>query len=94
MKAEDWMGAKVSFYPKPDEAVVGMVVQPGALRFAGEVVGTSKVPPFGMRKIPDLGLKVRGRTGQTMDISVVANYVSRHRNWAEADAEIANRVGE
>jgi hypothetical protein len=88
------MGAKVSFYPEPEKAVIGMIAQPKALRVAGEVVGTSKVVPFGKGKIPDLGLKVRGRSGKTMNISVVANYVERHSNWREADATIKGRSGE
>lgn len=94
MKAEDWMGAKVSFYPEPEKAVIGMIIQPDAVRFAGEVVGTFKVEPFGKRKIPDMGLKVRGRSKRTVDISVVANYVERHANWREADAAIERRSGE
>jgi hypothetical protein len=88
MKAEAWMGRIVTFYPKPEEAVIVTVIQNDALLVAGEVVGTYKVPPFGPGKIPDLGLLVRGRSKQKLKITVVANYVEKHSSWKEADATI------
>jgi len=88
MKPDDWMGRIITFYHKPDEAVIGCVSQPDAMRLAGEVVGTYKVPPFEPGKIPDLGLLVRGRSKQKLKISVVANYVEKNSSWKEADATI------
>lgn len=88
MKAEDWTGRIVTFYPKPEEAVIGGVIQSDALLVAGEVVGTYKVPPFGPGKIHDLGLLVRGRSKRKARITVVANYVEHHKNWKQADAKI------
>ena len=88
MKAEDWMGRIVTFYPKPEEAVIGGVIQNDALLVAGEVVGTYKVPPFGPGQIRDLGLLVRGRSKRKARISIVANYVEHHSSWKQADAKI------
>lgn len=85
------MGAVVSFYPKPDEAVIGTMIQPNAVRVAGEVIGTFPAPPFGKGKIRDLGLVVRGRTNRKMRISINAHYVQKHLNYREADAANKDR---
>jgi len=88
MKPDTWMGRVITFYHKPNEAVIDCVPHPDAVRLAGEVVGTYKVAPFEPGKIPDLGLLVRGRSKQKLRITVVANYVEKHSTWKEADAKI------
>lgn len=81
-----WMGRIVSFYPKPEMVKEG-VIQPGAKRAAGTVMGCLPVAPAKPGDLPDLTLSVRGRTGRHATISVVENYAKRHETWAEADAE-------
>lgn len=94
MKAEDWQGQIVSFYLEPAKAVDRGVILPGSVPSAGVVIGTFAVSPWGVGKIPDLGLLVRGRTGREARISIVGNYVERHKDYAQADGKIREIKGE
>jgi hypothetical protein len=62
------------------------IPQKGEKRLVGEVIGTYDVEPFGPRKIRDVGLLVRGRSGKKLRITAVANYVNFYSTWKEADA--------
>ncbi|MFB1500799.1 hypothetical protein [Thiocapsa sp. N5-Cardenillas] len=77
IEAEQWQGAWITFHPDPSQVQRCLPV-PGAKLFAGEVIGTSPLPPFGPGKIPDLGLTVRGRSGKITRISLVGNYARAH----------------
>lgn len=81
-----WHGEIVSFYPDPG-MVKDAVVQPGAKRAVGTVMGVIAKPAAEPGAIPDLQLSVRGRSGRCAFISVVQNYAKRHESFAAADAE-------
>lgn len=63
MKAEDYLHKKCSFMAPDGRQLVGIVV---------ECVETT---PFGLGKIPDFTVTIRGSSGRTMTVSATEAYL-------------------
>lgn len=87
MNREHWQGAIVSFYAEPNKSVINSIPQKGAVRVAGQVIGTFPAPAYGPGRVPEVGLIVRARSGRKVRIGVTEHYVRVVASYLEADGE-------
>lgn len=80
---DNLIGSWCSFYAEEDSVYLCCPV-PGRLRVCGEIIGVSPLPNFMPGNIPNVAVKVRGRTGKTMTISFVSHYTTIHTSKSEA----------
>jgi hypothetical protein len=79
------VGKIASFYPKRG-SVVGCLARPGAKRLVGTITEVKKAPPPKGWKRHDFLITIRGRSGKTIEVSLIENYVTIHPSWQEAIA--------
>ncbi len=82
------MGKIVTLYLNPKEAVVGCLPTGQGQKVCGEIVGVRETEPFGTGKIPDLLIRIRGRSGRIMETSMVESYAAIHPDWPTAIADL------
>lgn len=82
MTPEEAVGKIVSFIADP-RMVKGCMLEPGAKQLVGEVISAEGILHTGF-VTRSFKLTVRGRSGNTMEIDQIDNYVRFHNTWEEA----------
>ena len=77
------VGKIASFYPKRGSVVLCQA-RADAKRLVGTITEVKKVPPPTGWKRPDFLVTIRGRSGKTIEVSLIENYVRIHPTWLEA----------
>jgi len=82
---QDKIGSVCSFYPERGSVVLCRA-KPDAKKYVGVITACDEAPPPPGWVRPDYTLTIRGRTGKTMKVSAIFNYVTIHDSWPEAMA--------
>lgn len=77
-----YLGKVVAFTPDPVHYAGGLVENDK--RYFGEVIRAQRAEDYGAGKIPDMALRIRGRSGKTINVTVIGNFVSVYSSYADA----------
>lgn len=87
-QAASYVGKIACFYAMQGAIVQGLP-KGGAKKLVGQVVSAKPWADADPGAIPNALLTVRGRSGRTMDVHLVEQYVNLFDTWAEALEEQA-----